>query len=96
MAGRPLKMAEKAAEFEDAAICLSGEVFLAMPGQYRRDPMPDDPLCRAWNDCVRATMCAVNACERLGDLLRERAGITEPGPTKEFFADEPLCSAPVV
>ena len=44
-------------------------------------------LNRAWNSAERAAMCAFIELERLGDLLRQKAGIAERGPAAEFFAD---------
>ena len=72
---------------EEMAIGLSAETFLYTPQQYLDNPNPGDPIGRAWNQCVHATMGASIACERLGDLLRAKAGIKEPGPTEEFMAD---------
>ena len=40
-------------------------------------------------------MRAMNCCERLGDVLRQRAGVTTPGPTAEFFASMKTGSASV-
>lgn len=94
MAGRPRKMAEWAAQLEDRAICLSADVYATIPEQYRRTPDPEDPLCTAWRECKDYTILAMNACERLGNLLRERAGIKEPGPTERFFrGDEQVPAA---
>ena len=89
MAGRPRKMASKAAEFEGQAIQLSAEVFLTIPQQYRNKPNSKDPICQAWNLCMETTMSASVACEQLGDLLRAKAGITEPGPTKALLSNPP-------
>ena len=82
-------MAKTVAELEEQAICLSTDVFLTIPAQYHERPDADDALNRAWNNAVEATMRASVACERLGDLLRAKAGITGPGPTARFFTDDP-------
>ena len=88
MPGRPRKMARKVAEFEEVAIYLSADVFYTIPLQYRRQPNPRDPLNRAWNHALKATGQASIELERLGDLLRAKAGISEPGPSALFVADD--------
>jgi hypothetical protein len=80
-------MAKKCAAFEEQAVQLAGEVYLATPTQYRVQPDPVDPLNRAWNVAAHATLLAVIVLEQLGNLLRAKAGIIEPGPTARFFAD---------
>lgn len=87
MAGRPLKMVRRVEELEETAIDLSVGVYFTIPEQYLDSSAPTDPICAAWNQCVKLTMLASLACERLGDLLRGRAGITEPSPRQRFFAD---------
>lgn len=85
MAGRPIKMAEKVAGFEVQAMELSAEVFLAVPESYRQRPDLRDRVGQAWHACMVATMQASIACERLGDMLRSKAGILEPGPSRTFL-----------
>ena len=46
------------------------------------------PDLNAWNGAVDAVMCASNALEELGDMLRAKAGITEPGPSKRFVSEQ--------
>ena len=87
MPGRPLKMAKKVAELEEQAMGLSADVLLTMPAQYRERPDFKDALNVAWNAAVEATMLASIKLEELGDLLRQKAGITEPGPAAETLAD---------
>ncbi len=58
---------------------LSMGVFLEMPKQYRERPT-HDLLCHAWNDALDVTTLASIAMDKLGGLLRTRAGIKEPGP----------------
>jgi len=91
MPGRPVTMARKVGEYEEAAVCLSAEVFAAMPTQYREQPDSDDPVNWAWQCAVRATMQASIELERLGDLLRAKAEINEPGPTAQSLASGPGC-----
>ncbi len=87
MAGRPVKMAEKVTALEERAFCLSADVFCERPKQYRERPT-DDPICVAWNDAADATMLATLATEKLGNLLREKAHITEPGPNEKMALDD--------
>ena len=87
MAGTAKKMAEKGTEFEEMALCLSDNVFFTAPQQYLDKPDLGDPLCKAWNNCVHATMMASVACEHLGNLLRAKAGITGPGPSERLCSD---------
>ncbi len=87
MAGRPVKMAEKATTLEARALQLSYDVFCEVPRQYLDRPT-DDPICVAWNDAVDATILATLATEKLGNLLREKAHITEPGPNEKMALDD--------
>ena len=87
MAGRPRKMAKRVSAFEQRALDLFNDMFDARPEQYREHPNEDDPLNAAWNDAVGAVTSAMNELEALGDLLREKAGITDPGPTAVYFAE---------
>lgn len=87
MAGRPKKMARIAEEIEDWAIYLAAKTFLEAPRQYVDRANLDDPIGRAWWEAVRATMLASITCERLGILLRAKAGIPGPGPAEEFCTD---------
>ena len=86
MAGRPVKMAEKVRAIEERAFCLSADVFCERPKQYQDRPTTD-PICVAWNDAANATMLASIATEKLGNLLREKAHITEPGPNEKMALD---------
>jgi hypothetical protein len=79
-------MARKVGELESAAIQLFRGMFLTMPAQYRDKPDPDDPLGMAWNSARMSVALASVELERLGDLLRAKAGITEPGPSAQFLA----------
>lgn len=85
MAGRPKTMAKRVGVLEEQAVWLSLEVFKARPSQYREKPDAGDPINAAWNDAMEIAHMASICLERLGDLLRKKAGITEPGPTKCFF-----------
>jgi len=50
-------------------------------------PESDDPICSAWIKCAYASTMTSIACERLGDLPRTKAGISDPGPTAAYLAD---------
>ena len=88
MAGRPRTMAKKAAEFEEQALCLMANVYLTAPAPYRESRNPGDALGRAWSNVLRAAMLVSVETERLGALLRAKAGITEPGPSVDFFTEQ--------
>ena len=87
MAGRPKMMEKKVTGIEAKAFCLSAEVFCEVPKQYLDRPTAD-PICVAWNDAVDATMLAMIATEKLGNLLRAKANITEPGPQEKIALDD--------
>ena len=84
MAGRPVKMAEKVTALEEKAFCLSAEVFCEIPRQYLDRPTAD-PICIAWNDAADATMLTDIAMNKLGNMLRKKAKITEPGPYEKIL-----------
>lgn len=58
MAGRPRAMAARVSEFEERALLLSGDLFVAVPRKYLNAPDPEDPIRRAWHACIRTTMWA--------------------------------------
>lgn len=80
MPGRPKTIAREITEVEDVVLHLAMHMFARIPPQYRQRPDPADALNAAWNEAVRATLLASARLETLGDLLRARAGITEPSP----------------
>ena len=94
MAGRPKMMAEKVTVLEDEALALSMGVFLEMPKQYRERP-GYDPICQAWNDALDATALATRATQKLGELLRKKAKIAEPGPWERCLAEDEQTYEPV-
>ena len=73
-------MAKRVANLEEQAADLAVDVFCTIPRQYLDKSNPRDPINRAWNIAVNTAASAMIEMERLGDLMRERAGITEPGP----------------
>jgi hypothetical protein len=87
MAGRPRMMAGKGTELEEAALELSMRAFDAVPSVYQQRKGGNDPLAAAWNEVVDSAMRASIACERLGHLLRARAGITGPSPTQKLLEE---------
>ncbi len=54
-------------------------MFEEMPKRYLERP-DGGPLCMAWNDAVDAATLAHLALQKLGDMLRKKAQITERGP----------------
>lgn len=84
MAGRPKKMAERVTAIEDQALCVNMGLFCEIPQMYLEQPT-DDPLCVAWNEAKDAVMLANIAMEKLGDMLRKKAKITEPGPYEKLM-----------
>ena len=80
MAGRPKMMAKRVTELEAQGLELSRRVFEFCP----KKSMKGDPICEAWDAVVGTTMNASIELQQLGDLLREKAGITEPGPVQQF------------
>ena len=94
MAGRPRKKAEKVTGLEDEALGLSMGVFLEMPKKYLERP-DYDPICQAWNDAMDATGIASTAMQKLGDMLRKKAKIDEPGPWEKILLEDGKTYKPV-
>ncbi len=89
MAGRPRKMAEKVTRLEDEAVRLMHHLWVTMPLYYRDRRDLTDPVSRGWYWTLDATEQATLAIAHLGDMLREKAGITEPGPAELYWSDAP-------
>ncbi len=70
-------------------------MFSGIPKQYRDRP-DGGPLCQAWNDAVDAATLARLAMQKLGDMLRRKASITEPSPCSQLITakGEPSEPAP--
>ena len=79
-------MARKVAGLEQEAFALAAGVFTQVPRQYLDKP-PTDSIGRAWRDAVHKSMATMASLERLGDLLRAKAGIAEPGPLVALFEE---------
>ena len=94
MPGRPRKKAEAVAGLEDEALCLEMGVFSEMPRQYLERP-DSDPLCQAWNAAMDGAGIACVAMQKLGDMLRKKAKITEPGPWERILAEDGKTHKPV-
>jgi hypothetical protein len=62
-------------------------MFKEMPKQYLERP-DGGPLCQAWNDAVDAATLTHLAMQKLGDMLRRKANIAEPGPYEELIVAE--------
>ena len=86
MPGRPKKKAKRTTELEELAVRLSADVCAAIPQMYLDKPDSYDHICRAWTDAVEATTPASLVIEHLGNLLRAKAGIMDPGPAAEIGA----------
>lgn len=94
MAGRPKKMAERVTAIEEQALCVNMGLFCEIPQMYLEQPT-DDPLCVAWNEAQDAVMLANFAMEKLGEMLRKRAKITEPGPYEKIRLAEGKTHKPI-
>ncbi len=94
MAGRPRKKAEAVTALEDKAVALDMNLFCEIPEQYLERP-DYDPLCEAWNDAIDAVGLASVAMRRLGDMLRKKAKITEPGPYEKILLEDGETYKPV-
>jgi len=84
IAGRPRQEAERVTGLEEQARSVEVGMFEEMPKQYRERP-DGGPLCQAWNDAVDAATLARLALQKLGDMLRRKANITEPGPCEQLI-----------
>ena len=69
-------------------------MFEEMPKQYLERP-DYDPLCEAWTDAIDAVGLASVAMGKLGDMLRKKAKITEPGPWERILAEDGETYKPV-
>jgi len=86
MAGRPKTMIRRVGQLEEVGQALACEVLEAAPSQYLDARLPGkppvDPIGRAWVEAAETAVATAEALERLGGLLRAKAGITEPGPAE--------------
>ncbi len=87
MAGRPRKKAAKIGEIEEYFTYLGLMLMNEFPEQYRAEIEPKTDLSIAWNNALCTALRATAKIIVLGDMLRERAGITEPGPYEEFMRE---------
>lgn len=80
MAGSPTRTLRRVAKIEEAALDLARSTVAACPQRFldATAKLPNTPLKRAWIETVEATMQAHFATERLGALLREKAGDDAP------------------
>ncbi len=72
---------------EEQARFVEVGMFKEMPQRYRDRP-DGGPLCLAWNDALDAAALARLAMQKLGDMLRRKANIAEPGPCEQFITAE--------
>ena len=83
MAGRREKIKAKfVTVLEHKALSVEIGMFSQMPQRYRECP-DNSPLCLAWLDAADASRLLHVAMQKLGDMLRKSAQITEPGPYEE-------------
>ena len=94
MAGRPIKKSEAVTALEDKTLALSMNLFCEIPKQYLERP-DYDPLCRTWNEAVDAVGIAEVAMRKLGEMLRKKAKITEPGTWERILAEDGETYEPV-
>ena len=87
MAGQPLTKSRKVTALEEEALCLAMDVFSEVPKKYLEKPS-QHVICKAWNDVVAATQITSIAIRKLGELLRAKAGVTEPGPWEKILLDD--------
>ena len=85
MAGRPKTQAKKVREFEEWFLNFESGFSAVVPGMYLDRPDSNDQLNKAWNCAVDSIMLANSMLAGLGDMLRARAGIKEPGPSQQLL-----------
>ena len=88
MAGQPHRTAKRVTDLEARSLQLMLDTAKIAPEHYREKPDEQDALCMAWNDAASQTSIALFALADLGDLVREKAGITEPGPVARHIAEK--------
>ena len=81
-------MAKRVTALEDRVLQLTRDLFKIAPQQYLDHPNDRDPLNMAWNKAVDRTHDSMYAVVDLGNLVREKAGITEPGPVARHIAEK--------
>ena len=84
IAGRPRQEAERVTGLEEQARSVEIGMFKEMTKRYRERPA-DGPLCTAWNDAVDAATLTRLAMQKLGDMLRRKAQIADPGPCGQLL-----------
>ena len=87
MAGQPRRTAERVTDLEARSLELMLDTANIAPEHYREKPNEQDALCMAWNDAASQTSIALFALADLGDLVRQKAGITELGPWARCVAE---------
>jgi len=79
-------MAKAVGEIERVVHETAYQVYEMMPEMYREKPDAEDRLGKAWHAAAANMLCGSASLSALGDMLRERAGITGPTPYEEFEA----------
>ena len=96
MAGRPRTMAKRVTALEDRALQLTDDLLKIVPSQYLGHPNDGDPFNAAWNRAVDRVHDSMYAFAGLGNLVREKAGIVEPGPVALFWAEREGSEEPAI
>ena len=87
MAGQPHRTAKRVTDLEARSLQLMFDTSRFAPEHYRKKPNDHDPLNKAWNGAVDRTTDTLFALADLGDLVRQKAGITELGPWARCVAE---------
>lgn len=75
-------MAKKVTIAEQMAVNLFEEMLRICPEHYDHRTGRYDRLGDAWRAAVDSAAHALRSVEELGNLVREKAGITAPGPAR--------------
>ena len=89
-------MAKRVTALEDRALQLTDDLLKIVPSQYLGHPNDGDPFNAAWNRAVDRVYDSLFAIADLGNLVREKAGITEPGPVARLVEKEKESEEPVI
>ena len=81
-------MAKRVTALEERALQLTIDLLKIAPTQYRDHRNDGDPFNAAWNKAVDLAHDSLFAIADLGNLVREKAGITETGPVARHIAEK--------
>ncbi len=88
MPGRPRKIAKTVTEMEADAMSLYMGIFVCCAQRGYLENPTADPQCQTWMDALDEAAMMSLALEKLGNMLREKAEITAPGPWEAVVADD--------